>query len=114
MNLSLSRLFRAAWPRVAGIAGVSLLLIAGVVTTTSTAYAGGEEYFPLQSYRVGPYAAGGTGFFGGFIDYMKLINTRDGGVNGAPGDGAECEHRSEPASKFSKSPETFVKRRDWS
>jgi branched-chain amino acid transport system substrate-binding protein len=23
-----------------------------------------EQYFPLQSYRVGPYAAGGTGFFG--------------------------------------------------
>ena len=41
-----------------------------------------EQNFPLQSYRVGPYAAGGTGFFGGFIDYMNLINTRDGGVNG--------------------------------
>ena len=41
-----------------------------------------EQYFPLQSYRVGPYAAGGSGFFGGFIDYMQLINTRDGGVNG--------------------------------
>ena len=31
-----------------------------------------EQYFPLQSYRVGPYAAGGSGFFGGFIDYMQL------------------------------------------
>lgn len=41
-----------------------------------------EQYFPLQSYRVGPYAAGGTGFFGGFIDYLNLVNTRDGGVNG--------------------------------
>ncbi len=41
-----------------------------------------EQFFPLQSYRVGPYAAGGTGFFGGFIDYLNLINTRDGGVNG--------------------------------
>ncbi|MBY5503271.1 ABC transporter substrate-binding protein [Rhizobium leguminosarum] len=41
-----------------------------------------EQYFPLQTYRVGPYAAGGTGFFGGFIDYLNLINTRDGGVNG--------------------------------
>ncbi len=35
-----------------------------------------EQYFPLQSYRVGPYAAGGTGFFGGFIDYLNLINIR--------------------------------------
>ena len=33
-----------------------------------------EQYFPLQSYRVGPYAAGGSGFFGGFIDYLQLIN----------------------------------------
>jgi branched-chain amino acid transport system substrate-binding protein len=41
-----------------------------------------EQNFPLQSYRVGPYAAGGTGFFGGFIDYLNLLNIRDGGVNG--------------------------------
>jgi len=41
-----------------------------------------EQNFPLQSYRVGPYAAGGTGFFGGFIDYLNLVNLRDGGVNG--------------------------------
>lgn len=41
-----------------------------------------EQYFPLQSYRVGPYAAGGSGFFGGFIDYLTLVNARDGGVNG--------------------------------
>lgn len=41
-----------------------------------------EQHFPMQSYRVGPYAAGGTGFFGGFIDYLNLINIRDGGVNG--------------------------------
>ncbi|MDB6078236.1 MAG: transporter permease [Akkermansiaceae bacterium] len=41
-----------------------------------------EQFFPLQSYRVGPYAAGGSGFFGGFIDYLNLINSRDGGVNG--------------------------------
>jgi branched-chain amino acid transport system substrate-binding protein len=50
-----------------------------------------EEYFPLQSYRVGPYAAGGTGFFGGFIDYMNLVNIRDGGVNGVKLWWNECE-----------------------
>lgn len=52
---------------------------------------GDEQYFPLQSYRVGPYAAGGTGFFGGFIDYMNLINMRDGGVNGVKLTWDECE-----------------------
>lgn len=50
-----------------------------------------EQYFPLQSYRVGPYAAGGTGFFGGFIDYLNLINSRDGGVNGVKLTWDECE-----------------------
>lgn len=50
-----------------------------------------EQYFPLQSYRVGPYAAGGTGFFGGTIDYFNLINTRDGGVNGVKLTWDECE-----------------------
>ncbi len=55
---------------------------------SSTAQA---QYFPLQSYRVGPYAAGGTGFFGGFIDYMNLINLRDGGVNGVKLSWSECE-----------------------
>jgi branched-chain amino acid transport system substrate-binding protein len=53
--------------------------------------AAGEQYFPLQSYRVGPYAAGGTGFFGGFIDYMQLVNLRDGGVNGVKLTWSECE-----------------------
>ena len=50
-----------------------------------------EQYFPLQSYRVGPYAAGGTGFFGGFIDYLQLVNQRDGGVNGVKLSWSECE-----------------------
>ncbi len=53
-------------------------ILAGGVTTVHA----DDQHFPLQSYRVGPYAAGGTGFFGGFIDYLNLINTRDGGVNG--------------------------------
>jgi branched-chain amino acid transport system substrate-binding protein len=52
---------------------------------------GKTQYFPLQSYRVGPYAAGGTGFFGGFIDYLQLVNARDGGVNGVKLSWSECE-----------------------
>jgi branched-chain amino acid transport system substrate-binding protein len=52
---------------------------------------GKDQYFPLQSYRVGPYAAGGSGFFGGFIDYMQLVNIRDGGVNGIKLTWSECE-----------------------
>lgn len=57
----------------------------------SQANGGPEQYFPLQSYRVGPYAAGGTGFFGGFIDYLNLVNLRDGGVSGVKLTWSECE-----------------------
>ncbi|KAB0583010.1 ABC transporter substrate-binding protein [Ideonella dechloratans] len=54
------------------------------------AQAANEQYFPLQSYRVGPYAAGGTGFFGGFIDYLQYVNAH-GGVNGVQLTWSECE-----------------------
>jgi len=67
-------------------AGLALSLAAGPLSAQAD-----EQYFPLQSYRVGPYAAGGTGFFGGFIDYMNLINTRDGGVGGVKLTWDECE-----------------------
>lgn len=69
--MSISRLLKAT--------AVSAAL--ALVPLSSSAFAD-EQFFPLQSYRVGPYAAGGTGFFGGFIDYLNLINIRDGGVNG--------------------------------
>lgn len=62
-----------------------------IATATPAAAQAKEQYFPLQSYRVGPYAAGGTGFFGGFIDYLQLLNQRDGGVNGVKFTWNECE-----------------------
>jgi branched-chain amino acid transport system substrate-binding protein len=68
--------------------GLSLLGLGAPLAQAQTAQ---EQYFPLQSYRVGPYAAGGTGFFGGFIDYMNLIDLRDGGVNGVKLTWSECE-----------------------
>lgn len=69
-------------------------LVAGFIiggALASGAVRADEQYFPLQSYRVGPYAAGGTGFFGGFIDYLNLVNLRDGGVNGVKLTWSECE-----------------------
>lgn len=58
------------------------LALSQLLTMTAHAQTQQEQFFPLQSYRVGPYAAGGTGFFGGFIDYLNLVNIRDGGVGG--------------------------------
>ncbi|SNR83878.1 amino acid/amide ABC transporter substrate-binding protein, HAAT family [Methylobacillus rhizosphaerae] len=64
------------------------VLALGMVATVQAA---NEQYFPLQSYRVGPYAAGGTGFFGGFIDYLQYVNLKEGGVNGVKFTWSECE-----------------------
>ena len=50
-----------------------------------------EQFIGLPSYRVGPYAAGGSGLFGGWIDYMQMINERDGGINGVKLTWEECE-----------------------
>ena len=50
-----------------------------------------EQFFPFLVYRTGPYAAGGSGFFGGLADYMELLNLRDGGVGDIKLTWEECE-----------------------
>jgi branched-chain amino acid transport system substrate-binding protein len=50
-----------------------------------------EQYIAMLSFRVGPYAAGGTGFYGGYIDYLDMLNKRDGGINGVKLTWEECE-----------------------
>ncbi|MBL8437228.1 MAG: ABC transporter substrate-binding protein [Zoogloeaceae bacterium] len=50
-----------------------------------------EQFVGLPSYRVGAYASGGSGLFGGWIDYMQMINERDGGVGGVKITWEECE-----------------------
>src|SRR5215468_7644769 len=50
-----------------------------------------EQFIPMASYRVGPYAAGGTGVFGGYIDYLDMLNLRDKGINGVKLTWEECE-----------------------
>ncbi|MBW7901136.1 MAG: ABC transporter substrate-binding protein [Rhodocyclaceae bacterium] len=50
-----------------------------------------EQFIGLPSYRVGAYAAGGSGIYGGWIDYMQLINEKEGGVNGVKLTWEECE-----------------------
>ena len=72
--------------------GLTLTAISvGAVAQPKEPAQGKEQYFPLQSYRVGPYAAGGTGFFGGFIDYLQYVNKKEGGVNGVKFVWSECE-----------------------
>ena len=70
----------------------TILLGAAVAGLLGSAVASADEQFiGLPSYRVGPYASGGSGLFGGWIDYMQLINERDGGINGVKLTWEECE-----------------------
>lgn len=55
-----------------------------------------EQYVALPSYRVGSYAAGGSGFYGGIIDYFNLVNLA-GGVNGVKISWEECETEYNPS-----------------
>ena len=62
------------------------------VLAPATSYAQAkEQFFPLLVYRTGPYAPNGVPWANGKQDYLKLINARDGGVNGVKLSFEECE-----------------------
>jgi branched-chain amino acid transport system substrate-binding protein len=68
------------------VAGVTMCIAPPVFAASA-----GEQFIPMLSYRVGPYAAGGSGFYGGYIDYLDMLNKRDGGINGVRLSWQECE-----------------------
>jgi branched-chain amino acid transport system substrate-binding protein len=60
--------------------------------TAPAAYAQAkEQFFPLLVYRTGAYAPNGTPWANGKQDYIKMINARDGGINGVKITYEECE-----------------------
>ena len=66
--------------------------VAALSATTGTAWAQAkEQFFPLLSYRTGPYAPNGVPWANGKQDYIKMINARDGGINGVKLTYEECE-----------------------
>jgi len=64
------------------------LALAGLATAAT---AQNEQFIPMIGYWVGPYAPGGSGIFGGFIDYINMIDARDGGVGGVKLTYEKCE-----------------------
>ena len=61
-----------------------------LVSTSALAQAK-EQFFPLLSYRTGPYAPNGVPWANGKQDYLKMVNARDGGINGVKLTYEECE-----------------------
>jgi len=68
------------------------LAAAGALAWAAGAMAQAKEIFiPALVYRTGPYAPNGVPWADGFIDYLKLVNARDGGINGVKIAFEECE-----------------------
>lgn len=67
------------------------LAAAGSIGAIPAAYAAAEQFIPLLVYRSGPYAPNGIPFANGFVDYLNLVNARDGGLNGVTITFEECE-----------------------
>ncbi|MBP6018530.1 MAG: ABC transporter substrate-binding protein [Burkholderiaceae bacterium] len=70
----------------------AIVAVAGAMATVATPAAAAEEQFiPLLAYRTGSFAPLGIPWADGKMDYLKLVNARDGGVNGVKIVYEECE-----------------------
>ncbi|GAA6189719.1 ABC transporter substrate-binding protein [Litorivita sp. NS0012-18] len=67
------------------------LVSAALAVTMLAGPAMAELTFTALSYRTGPYAANGIPFADGYIDYINLMNERDGGIGGEKANLIECE-----------------------
>ncbi len=68
------------------LAGITLAAL-GLPAAAQTA----EQFVPLMVYRTGQFAPLGIPWADGKQDYLKLVNARDGGVNGVKIAFEECE-----------------------
>ncbi|MGP1678667.1 MAG: ABC transporter substrate-binding protein [Burkholderiales bacterium] len=76
------------------ILAASVGTIAAVVAVTASGPVQAqakEQFFPALVYRTGAYAPNGVPFANGYVDYLKLVNARDGGINGVKITYEECE-----------------------
>ncbi len=91
----MTRLGRLALGAVAAAAvAAGGVMSGGGPTGVQTAAAEDEAIFiPLTVYRTGPYAPNGIPIANGWRDYLRMLNARDGGINGVPIEFEECETR---------------------
>ena len=74
---------------------ISTLISFFVIFLVSVSFAG-EHFVPITSYRTGPYGVSGAPAANGFVDYLKMVNERDGGVGGVRLAWEECETAYKP------------------
>ena len=66
-------------------------VLGALIAMTAPGFAQNEQFFPSLVYRSGAYAPNGIPFANGVADYYKLLNARDGGINGVKIVSEECE-----------------------
>ena len=71
---------------LAGLLSVAFLASLGAVIVQAQ-----SVFIPMFTYRTGPFAVGGTPIANGYTDYLKLIQIRDGGIDGVKLEWEECE-----------------------
>ena len=87
--------------------GSAALLALGAAGAHAEAKA---RFVPANFYWVGPYAAGGSGVAGGMLNYLEMLNERDGGINGgsSPGRNARPSTTTRAASSAMSAPSTMA------
>jgi branched-chain amino acid transport system substrate-binding protein len=70
--------------------GFVAAVLGGLVGVTAVA-AGGEQFLPILGAREGAQRSFQIPIANGFIDYVTLLNARDGGINGVKLVWEECE-----------------------
>jgi len=70
--------------------GLMAAVLVGLVGVTAVA-AAGEQFLPVLGVREGAFRSVGIPLTNGFIDYVTLLNERDGGINGVPLVWEECD-----------------------
>jgi len=70
---------------------IGLLAGAALGAPLAATPAAADVFFPGLTYRTGPFAPGGVPIANGIRDWYKLLNARDGGVEGVKIVHEECE-----------------------
>ena len=76
--------------RVRSTAIATVLILAGLLSERVAAQPN-EIFIPVLVYRTGPYSPSGVPVANGRVDYLALVNARDGGINGVKIAWEECE-----------------------
>ncbi len=73
------------------LGAAALATVAVLPALPALAQGANEQFLPVLSYRTGAYAVNGVPFANGQIDYLTMLNERDGGINGVKITYEECE-----------------------